>query len=113
MIYHSVEIPIPVTESGNLSFHLYLLIHYFHQLLLAENCYCLTAFDPTKVIAQSSSVPAIFSLSLGLGLLFHIDPPLPIQGMFIFDCFELNSKAIAYPGSIFTLQNFDLQKLFQ
>ena len=113
MIYRSVEIPIPIVGNGNLSFHLYLLIHYFHQLLLAEIYYYLTAFGPTKIITQSSSILAIFSLSRGLSLLFHIDPPLPIQGMFIFDCFELNSKAVAYPNSIFTLQNFDPQKLFQ
>ena len=73
MIYRSVEILVPITGNGNLNFHLYLLIHYFHQLLLAENYYCLTAFDLTKIIARLSTVLAIFSLFLGLGLLFRID----------------------------------------
>lgn len=73
MIYRSVEIPVPITGNGNLSFHLYLLIHYFHQLLLAENYDCLNVFDPIKIIARLSIVLAVFSLSLGLGLLFRID----------------------------------------
>ena len=112
MIYRSVEIPIPIVGNGNLSFHLYLLIHYFHQLLLVKNYCCLTAFDPTEIVFQLFIVLAIFSISLGLGLLSHIAPPMLIRGMSISDCFKLNSRVIAYPNSIFTLLNFDPQILF-
>ena len=112
MTYRSVEIPTQVTMNDNLSYRLYLQAHYFHQSLLAENYYCQTRFDTTIIIVRLTSNPAIFSLSQGLDLPFRIDLLLTHQMMKLAG-FALNSKAIAYPNSILTFQNFDLQKLSQ
>ena len=112
MTYRSMEILALVTGNGNLSYRLYLQVHYFHQSLLAENYYCLTGFYTTTIIAQLSSDLAVFYLSQGLDLLFRIIPLLPHQMMKL-PGYALNSKAIAYPNSILTFQNFNLQKLSQ